>query len=595
MHGWRRVGENEELHLGLENGAVRGRVRCTMNPAGAKTQSRIHGFAGISAIAGVVLFQFFGNASRGYVDTPSLFWWWISQWIDPQAETEHGWLILGLSLWLFWRNLKLTGAAEPVRSGPLSRGTAFAPLVALVVALGLHALGFVAQQSRISIVALLIFIWAVLAMTDRRWARAALFPLGFMLFAVPLNVLDSVGFWLRLGVIDATAALARGAGLEVVRSGTQLFAPDGSYQYDVAAACSGVRSLMALSALSLLMGYLNFRSTVRRGLMLLVCFPLTYLGNITRVVLIIVAAEMGGQAWGARVHEVMGYGVFLIVLGGVWGTVALVRRIWPEKGNDSIATRSNPTAAGAVTSENQMSAGAERGSGHGDRWPARWASMTVVLVTLEIVGLWRLGTLLHRGAAGVQLGADGTNPVELPAFLGTEWVGRRAEVSRVERETLPADTGFSRRTYVSVQDRSHTVFLSIVLSGRDRTSIHRPEICLVGQGWSISEPAAHAFIWEQDSTRSLPATLLRTTLIEPVSQRKIQALVAYWFVGADVVVATHWQRFLHDAWNRVRHGRVDRWAYVLVQTDAEDGDAAAVARIQTILNATLPAFQRVDR
>ena len=69
--------------------------------------------------------------------------------------------------------------------------------------------------------------------------------------------------------------------------------------------------------------------------------------------------------------------------------------------------------------------------------------------------------------------------------------------------------------------------------------------------------------------------------------------MAYWFVSADGVVATHWQRFFRDAWNRVRHGRVDRWAYVLVQADAADGEAAALARIQTVLWETLPVFQRV--
>jgi len=63
-----------------------------------------------------------------------------------------------------------------------------------------------------------------------RAGRAAAFPLAFMLFAVPVNVLDSVGFWLRLWVIEATAGLAHFAGFAVVRNGTQLFAPDGSYQ-----------------------------------------------------------------------------------------------------------------------------------------------------------------------------------------------------------------------------------------------------------------------------------------------------------------------------------------------------------------------------
>ena len=83
-----------------------------MTPVSVKSQSRMRWAALVAGITGAALFQFFGNASRGYVDTPSLFWWWISQWIDPGAETEHGWLMLGLSAWLFWRNVRGAERAE---------------------------------------------------------------------------------------------------------------------------------------------------------------------------------------------------------------------------------------------------------------------------------------------------------------------------------------------------------------------------------------------------------------------------------------------------------------------------------------------------
>jgi hypothetical protein len=63
-------------------------------------------------------------------------------------------------------------------------------------------------------------------------------------------------------------------------------------------------------------------------------------------------------------------------------------------------------------------------------------------------------------------------------------------------------------------------------------------------------------------------------------------------VGSDGVVPSHWQRLAHDAWNRVFHARADRWAYVLVQTDAADGESAALARMQAVLHETLPAFQQ---
>jgi EpsI family protein len=192
----------------------------------------------------------------------------------------------------------------------------------------------------------------------------------------------------------------------------------------------------------------------------------------------------------------------------------------------------------------------------------------------------------------VALAADGKNPVELPAFLGTEWIGRRVEVSAVEREVLPPDTGYSRKQYVALSDARRQVFLSIVLSGRDRTSIHRPELCLVGQGWTIVEAGAHRFQYPGRPDAAFGATLLRVQREVQAPQGKlvVPQLVAYWFIGSDAVVGSHWGMFLRDATNRVWRGRADRWAYVLMQTDAADGEAAALQRMQAVLDETLPVF-----
>jgi exosortase len=439
--------------------------------------------------------------------------------------------------------------------------------------LGLHALGFAAQQTRVSIVALLMFTWGVLRfMGGRRWGWAALFPLGFMVFAIPFNALDSAGFWLRLWVIRASAGLAHAAGIGVLENGTQLVAPDGRYQYDVAAACSGVRSLMALLALSLLAGYLNFRTWWRRCALLVLCFPLIYLGNVARISSIIFVAQWRGQAWGERAHDVMGYGVFVIVLGGVLLAARLIERLRPE-------------AALPLLDEAQI---ADCSSQFG--W--RGSVVIVGLAVAEMIFLAHLAGLPPRGTAGVRLAADGLNPVELPVFLGMEWIGRRAEVSAVEREVLPPDTGFSRKDYVAIADSTQRVFLSVVLSGRDRTSIHRPELCLVGQGWTINATGGHRFSYPGNPARDFPATVLHVQreVRTPRGTVVVPQLVVYWFIGGDTVVASHWERLAVDAWNRVVHARADRWAYVLMQTDARDGEAAALGRMQAVLNQTLPAF-----
>jgi len=197
-----------------------------------------------------------------------------------------------------------------------------------------------------------------------------------------------------------------------------------------------------------------------------------------------------------------------------------------------------------------------------------------------------------RGRAGVILAADGLSPVALPTFLGTDWIGRRTEVTEVEKELLPPDTGFSRKTYVSLADPTKQAFVSIVLRGRDPTSIHRPELCLVGQGWTIIGSVHHRFGYPGQAD-GFPATVLKVEkeVVTPGGRVKVPQLVAYYFVGRDVVVASNWDRIIKDAWNRVSRGRADRWAYVLVQTGDSDGDDAALKRIQLVLDYTLPTFQ----
>ena len=228
------------------------------------------------------------------------------------------------------------------------------------------------------------------------------------------------------------------------------------------------------------------------------------------------------------------------------------------------------------------------------------AAAVVALVVIEATFLHWLERQPARGEVGVYLSADGRNPVELPAFLGRDWVAWPAPVSAVEREILPPDTGYSRMNYVPSRG-TRAVFLSIVLSGRDRTSIHRPELCLVGQGWTIEGSFEHRFVWPPGESgraargpREFPATVLRVARQSVGGGDPVPHLVVYWFVGGDRVVATHWERVLADATSRVFRGRADRWAYVLMQTEATDGEAAALERLQSVLNGTLPAFQKAE-
>jgi len=566
----------------------------------------------ICFVAGLLVFQFFGNGTFGYINSVSLFYWWGYQWSDPASESEHGWLILGLSCWLFWRNVK-AGSREQGAGG---KSYGWVPLGAMVGGLLIHLLGYVLTQARVSLVGLLFFTWGLLALAGgRRWDRAAAFPVAFMVFAIPLSMLDTVGFYLRLGVIETAWHLAHAVGIDVIRNGTQLMSPGGGFQYDVAAACSGMRSLTALAALSLLLGYLSFQSWPRRIFIGLLCFPFAFLGNVARIFSVILVAEWRGQAAGLKTHDVMGFGVFVIVLGLVQLTVWLMQRREQRGGSKEQAAENKSSESGVRNAEHREDFENQKSETSGEehalperqeiaRQPgdlpsagrmAHWIAPTVVAVSsLVMIAAHRVDQIQVSPRTGIKVSADGLNPVELPDYLGSTWEGQPAEIAAIEREVLPADTGFSRKNYILLRDFNQRVFLSIVLSGRDRTSIHRPELCLVGQGWTITGRISHAFRRPDDPKARVPATVLRVEreFTSPQGQKvRVPALFAYWFVGADKVVATNTERVLYTSLDRLRHFEAHRWAYVVAQTLAVDGEEAGLARIQSVLDGTLPAFQ----
>ena len=530
----------------------------------------------LCAVPGLLVFQFLGNSTHGYIDTSSLYYWWGYQWLNPASETQHGWLVLAISVWLAGRNLAAERAASHA-----PRETLGVPAAAMAGGLALHALGYLSEQARVSVLGLLLFLWGLAGMLGgTRWSRACAFPLGYMVFAMPLNVLDSLGFWLRMAVIHSTAILSHGVGLGVIANGTQLVSPDGSFEYDVAAACSGVRSMVALAALSLLVGYLGLRSSRRRALVLLSSVPLIFVGNLLRIFSVVLAAHVWGQKWGERVHDVMGYAVFGVVLAGAYGFAGLLAR---SEAPAAQADAPEAKAAGA------FSPGGSDGIGAG---AARLAVLGASLACACV--LFLASRTAATEGAGVVLSADGRDPAALPAFVGSDWMGRATEVTRVEREILPPDTGFSRRTYFLLSDPSKQVLLSLVLSGSDRTSIHRPELCLVGQGWTIDDSFSHRFTYPGVGT--FPATVLRTSRQVRIhgATRTVKSLFAYYFVSGDAVVATHWSRVSRDALNRIFHRKADRWAYIALQTQSDDGEEDALGRMQAILDGTLGAFQRRD-
>jgi hypothetical protein len=175
-------------------------------------------------------------------------------------------------------------------------------------------------------------------------------------------------------------------------------------------------------------------------------------------------------------------------------------------------------------------------------------------------------------------------------------MGKSVEPSAVEREILPPDTGFSRKIYVNLARPSEQVLLSLVLGGSDRSSIHRPELCVIGQGWTVVRSSETRFRNGLNGTSAIPATVLEVQreVRGPRGPQIVSSVIAYWFVSSKQVVPSYAGHLALDMWQRLKSGEADRWAYVLMQTGGFDGETAALKRMQEIVDGTLPRFERAE-
>ena len=256
-------------------------------------------FFGLLAVW-LLLFQFLGNSSFGYIPTHSLFYWMIVSYNRESvvADDAHGNLIPFLVIGLMWWKRKDL-LSQPLRN--------WWPALFLVL-LGLltHVTGFIVQQQRLSIVGLFVGLYGLTGVVwGPRWLYASFFPFFLFAFMVPLGSLtEPVTFPLRIMVSWIVEHLFNAVlGVGVIRQGTELLNALGTYKYEVAAACSGMRSLISIFLVAVSYAFLVFKSPWKRVVMIAASLPLAVVGNVVRLGTIVAAGELKGQSAGNYVHE----------------------------------------------------------------------------------------------------------------------------------------------------------------------------------------------------------------------------------------------------------------------------------------------------
>ena len=239
----------------------------------------------------------------------------------------HGPIVLVTGLWLLAR--QLTAARGIAKQGAL-----WLSGLGLVVGLAIYVFGRVFDF--ISLETLGLFGVGV-AMLHSAFGVAALvrnwFPLFYLGFAIPPPgwLIDRITAPLKQFVSEAAMRALSGVGIPVSREGVTIYVS--KYQLLMEDACSGMNSLVGLTAISLLYIYLLRGSSVRYSLLMTAfVIPIAILGNILRVmILILLTYFFGDEVAQGFLHYTAGFLLFALDLMLVFAVDSLLVRIVPRK------------------------------------------------------------------------------------------------------------------------------------------------------------------------------------------------------------------------------------------------------------------------
>jgi exosortase len=242
-------------------------------------------------IAAGVIYWFYNVVPRyGIGRNASAVEWIRGAWND-ETDYEHGilfpFIIAGLLIYRF-KDLKALVSKSDLRG-----------LVAVFLGVMFYVIAYRTLQPRIAMGSLpFVFFGSAWYLWGWRVAKMVAFPLFFFWLAIPLPGFQQATTHLQL---LATSMAHHGSalfGVETYVEGTKVLPIKGDWKpLDIAAGCSGIRSLMALLMISAVWAYIAKISMWKKVFLFLMAFPLAILGNALRVISIFVIAEYGDAKW----------------------------------------------------------------------------------------------------------------------------------------------------------------------------------------------------------------------------------------------------------------------------------------------------------
>lgn len=242
----------------------------------------------------------------------------VGDWLRD-ANYSHGFLIIPISIFLFYRKRKELKFPVPASK------TGF-----VLFALGCVGLlfGVAATEyftTRFSLV--MAVTGLALYYLGNENFRKVWFAFFFLIFMIPIPAIIyySATLPMQLFASKTTHSVLNLIGVPAAREGNIIFLP--AYALEVVEACSGLRSLATLLALSALLGHLALPGTVRPLILFFLAIPVAIVVNIIRLL----ATAVGAYAISPKLaesflHDLSGIMVFFLALVIMLAIAGILRR-----------------------------------------------------------------------------------------------------------------------------------------------------------------------------------------------------------------------------------------------------------------------------
>lgn len=471
---------------------------------------------------------------------------------ENSEEYGYGYMIPIITLFLIWqRKDKL----EMMSFGGSWLGM-------LLLALGV-AITLVGQLSAIYTVTQYGFVIAILgavyAITGWAAFKVVAVPLLLLFLMVPLPgfVFNNLSSQLQLISSQIGVAVIRLFDISVHLEGNVIDL--GTYKLQVVEACSGLRYLFPLIALSIIASYFYQAAVWKRVVVILSSIPITVLMNSFRIGVIGVLVEHYGieQAEGF-LHDFEGWIVFMACV------ALLVIEMWVLSmiGKDKRPFREifgmefpEPTPEGAAVVKRAI---------------PRQALAGIVVLALG-------------AAAAVAVGGRVEHIPERAEFVGFptavgEWRGRNDSLDSIVLGVLKLDD-YLLADYRNADGEAVNFYVAYYGSQRSGASAHSPASCLPGGGWRIE---SHTQITLADGLRT------NRFLIRMGEHRK---LVYYWFKQRDRIITNEFMVKWYLLWDALTRNRTDG-ALVRLTTDLRPGEDPQIsdARLSAFAAEVVPSL-----